>query len=128
MTTQAMTVGQRKNAVRALIGATVFTVAVLGGAALWQVRPGGHVAVPATSATVGTISEGATPLGGLAERYRDEVREAAALREARVTTMGGMAELYRDQVAARSAAAEGTAGHLGGMAELYRDLAAASSR
>ena len=108
MTTQATTVRQGKSGVRALIGA-----------ALWQVRPLGHGATPVRSAAIGTVSEGAPALGGLAERYRDQARAAAAEREARVTTMGGMAELYAARQAEAAAIAE-VERRMGGMAELYR--------
>ena len=127
MTTQATTIRQSMGGVRARIGATVCTVAVLAGALLWQVRSGGDVAPPATSAAVSTSREGAPLRGGLAERYQDQARAAAAEREARVPTMGGMAELYAAQQAEATVIAD-LESRMGGMAEVYRAQARASTR
>lgn len=102
MTTQTTTNQPSTKGTRALIGATVCTVAVLSGAVLWQARPGDHVAPPATSQRGSTSNEGAPALGGLAERYREQARSAADEREARVTSMGGMAELYAAQAGSGS--------------------------
>jgi hypothetical protein len=146
MTTQT-TIRESTGGVRSLLAATVFTAVALAGAALWLVRPGGDQPVaPAAGASVGTTNDGAMPMGGLAERYRDEQQAEAAREAAGVTTMGGLAELYRDQERARAeregarvlpqgglveqypedqralATAETT---LGGMAELYGEEEAA---
>jgi hypothetical protein len=51
MTVQTTTIQHSKREVLGLIGATVFTCAVLGGVALWQVWPSGQAAAPATRAT-----------------------------------------------------------------------------
>src|SRR5262245_5667241 len=124
MGTQATTFGGRKGPARSLIGATVLTAAVLGGAALWQVRFSGPGATPATSAAVGHSAAGTAPMGGLAELYLEQSHELAAARAARVPVMGGMAELYAEQAAETRAAIERNS-RMGGMAELYQEQAAA---
>ena len=40
MTTQTPSMSQNRIGVRTLLGATVATLAVLGGSAFWQTRPG----------------------------------------------------------------------------------------
>jgi hypothetical protein len=83
MTTQATTVQHSKREILGLISTTVFTFAVLGGVALWQVWPSGQAAAPTTSATTSAVrspADGGLPSGGLAERY-DEMRAAATVRE-----------------------------------------------
>ena len=148
MTTQTTTIQPSSNGMRALIGAAAASLAVLGGALLWQVRPISETTVPTTTTTISTSGEGVAPLGGLAEQYRDEQRAAAAAVAARVTTRGGMAELYAERMPVAATAPTTTLGGLaeryaeeqaaaraevarlermGGMAELYRDQAAAAS-
>ena len=120
MTTQATTVRRSKQGTWGLIGATAATLAVLGGALLWQGRPSSEVAAPDTTGTIATtMQDGTAPRGGLAELYRDQADAAAAERDARVTTIGGMAEFYAAQQAEAAATAE-LEGRIGGMAELYR--------
>lgn len=99
MTTQTTTIRASSSGMRALIGAAAAGLAVLGGALLWQARPASEPAPPAAITTIGRTSEGAAPLGGLAERYAEE-QAAARAAVARLERMGGMAELYRDQAAA----------------------------
>ena len=67
MTTQTTTIRPSRNGARALIGAAAATLAVLGGALLWQARPTSETAAPTTT-TVRTMNEGVAPLGRLAER------------------------------------------------------------
>lgn len=147
MTTRATTIQASKQRARALIGATAATIALVGGALLWQARPATETAMPATATTgstfVGsTFNEGVAPLGGLAEQAREAQQAEAARAAARVTTRGGMAEFYAErtpvtatarvtaqggmaelyaeqQTAARASAA--LLERIGGMAELYRD-------
>lgn len=120
MTRQTITIEQSKPDVRALIGMTAATLAVLGGVLLWQVRPIAETATPVTSATSSTVSDGVAPRGGLAERYLEQQRESAAREAARVTTMGGIAEMYAGQEAEARATVERES-RMGGMAEMYRD-------
>ncbi len=149
MTTQTTTIRPSRNGVRALIGAAAATLAVLGGALLWQVRPTSEIAVPVTTIPSVTSSAGVAPLGGLAELYYEEQQAQAARAAAQVTTRGGMAELYAEQgmpvvrtapvttlggmaelYGEQQAAARATVAQLermGGMAELYRDQAATGS-
>ena len=114
MTTQTTTIRTSSSGMRALIGATAASLAVLGGALLWQARPASETASPA--ATVSTMNEGVAPMGGLAEQYRDEQRA----QEARVTTEGGMAELYAQQRADRFADEAARLRDLGGADVPYR--------
>jgi hypothetical protein len=103
MTTQATTTRESKSGVRSLLAATAFTAVALAGAAFWLVRPDGQEGTaPATHSATTATSEGAIPMGGLAERYRDEqqAREATD-----VTSRGGLAELYAEQQAAGGATA-----------------------
>ena len=120
MTTQTTTIQPSRQGVRALIGATAFTLVVLGGAALWQLRRSNEATAPSATSVTTTTADATLPMGGLAERYRDQARAAAAEREARVTTMGGIAELYAEQQAEAQATIE-REGRRGGMAELYRE-------
>src|SRR3712207_361775 len=78
MTTQTTTIQSSTKGMRALIGATAATVAVLGGALLWQARPASETATPAATTSIGTSSEGVVPLGGMAEQYREQQEAAAA--------------------------------------------------
>src|SRR5690242_3782915 len=102
MTTQATTVQRSKGGPRVLIAAGALALAVLGGAALWQMRSGGEAgASRATTAAVAlpavrSATDGVVPLGGMAELYRDQARVAVAVTDG-VRPLGGMAELYRDQ-------------------------------
>ena len=122
MTTHTTTIQAHTKGMRALIGATAATLAVLGGALLWQVQPTSETAAPRATTTSSRTSEGVAPLGGLAELYREQREAAAATATARVTTRGGLAELYGEQqAAARTTAA--LLERMGGMAELYRDQA-----
>jgi hypothetical protein len=75
---------------------TAVTAALVGGAALWHVRPSTDVAIPVTSATGHSIDQDLTSRDGLAEFYRDQSRVAAVEPDVRVTTMGGLAELIRE--------------------------------
>jgi hypothetical protein len=129
MTTQTTTTPTSKQGTRALFGATAVTLTLLGGAMLWQMRPVDQPAAP-SSTTVSAINEGAIPMGGLAERYQDEVQVAAIAAQA--TARGGMAELYADQaVPVTDQEIETALGFsdsmsegnppMGGLAELYRD-------
>jgi hypothetical protein len=144
MTTQT-TIRESTGGVRSLLAATAFTAVALAGAALWLVRPGGQEAAPAAGTSVSTASDGAIPMGGLAERFREAQRAEAAREAAGTPDMGGLAERYRDQERAQSeregarlpprgglveqypedqralATAETT---LGGLAELYAEQAA----
>ena len=120
MTTQTTTIRTSSGGMRALIGATAASLAVLGGALLWQARPASETAAPAATATVSTMSEGVTPQGGLAEQYRDQERATAAAAAARVTTAGGMAELYAQQRADRFADEAARLNALGGADAPYR--------
>lgn len=119
MTTRTTTLHRDKGGMRELIGATALTLAVLSGGALWQVRDAGDTPATPTVAARGTVGDGVVPMGGMAERYAELERAAAAAREARVPTMGGMAELYTHRAAEAAAVAELEA-RLGGQAELYR--------
>ena len=122
MTTQTTTIQPGTKGVHALIGAAAASLAVLGGALLWQGRQSSETAAPVMTTSSSTISEGVAPLGGLAEQYRDEQQAQAA----QVTTTGGMAELYAEQqTAARTVAAQ--LERMGGMAELYRHQAQRAS-
>ena len=125
MTTQTTTIQPTTKSMRALIGATAVALAVLGGALLWQGRPTSEPVTPAIGTTSSTLSEGAAPLGGLAERYLEEQRAEVARQAARVTTTGGMAELYAEQEADARASVERES-RMGGMAQLYRDQATAA--
>ena len=146
MTTQTTAIQTNTTGLRALIGAAAASLALLGGALLWQARSASETAVPVTTTSSNTSSEGVAPLGGLAEQYRDEQQAQAArdaarvttrgglaeryaehgvpvVRTAPITTMGGMAELYGEQqAAARATVAQ--LERMGGVAELYRDQAA----
>jgi hypothetical protein len=125
MTTRTTTIRTSSGGMRGLIGATAAGLAVLGGALLWQARPASETAAPVATTSVASYREGAAPLGGLAEQYRDEAAAQAAREAARVTTRGGLAELYAErQAAARAEVAR--LERMGGMAELYRDQAAAA--
>ena len=123
MTTQTTTMQPSTKGVRAFIGATAATLAVLGGALLWQVRPTSETAAPATTTMVSTMNDGVAPLGGLAEQYHEQQQTAAAVAAARVTTTGGMAEFYAAQAPVATTAAVTT---MGGMAERYREQQAAA--
>ena len=108
MTTQTTTIRRSRKDARAFIGAAAASLAVLGGALLWQARPTGQTAAPVATTSSSTISEGVAPLGGLAELYQQQAGTAAAAREAQVTAMGGMAELYAAQAAEAAAPAHYT--------------------
>ena len=56
MTTQTTTIRTANNGMRALIGTTAASLAVLGGALLWQGRQGGDTAAPPTTSG-GTLVE-----------------------------------------------------------------------
>ena len=58
MTTQTTTIRTNGNGMRALIGTMAASLAVLGGALLWQGRQGGDTALPRTT-SVGTLDGGA---------------------------------------------------------------------
>ena len=144
MTTQTTAIWTSSTGMRALIGAAAASLALLGGALLWQPRPASETVTPVAN----TSSEGVAPLGGLAEQYHEQQQAQAARDAARVTTRGGMAELYTEQqtsvvttapvtttggmaelYAEQEATARATAAQrerMGGMAELYRDQAAAT--
>ena len=125
MTTRTITIQPSSNGMRSLIGAAAASLVLLGGALLWQARSTGEIAAPVATNTISTSREGVAPLGGLAERYREQQEAAAAAAAARVTTRGGMAELYAEQEADGRSAIE-LESRMGGMAELYRDQAAAA--
>ena len=57
MTTQTTTIQRTTKGARAFIGAAATTLAVLGGALLWQARPTSDTVAPAMTATVGTVSD-----------------------------------------------------------------------
>jgi hypothetical protein len=69
MTVQTTTLQHSKHEVLRMIGTTVFTCAVLGGVALWQVWPSGPAAAPATRATtsaaIAFMPEPESPLNAL---------------------------------------------------------------
>ena len=89
MTTQTTTIEASKPGARALIGTTVATVVVLGGALLWQARPASETAAPITSAPISssTLDEGVAPLDGLAQQSRERQQTAAAAAAARVPVL-----------------------------------------
>ena len=117
MTTQVTTVQQSKQGVRALIGATALAVMVLGGTAIWQLRPSSEATTPDARTVTAVTTEAGAPVGGMAELYH-AAQQAQAVREAaQVTTHGGMAELYAEQQAENRASIERES-RLGGMAEL----------
>lgn len=122
MTTQTTTIQPSTKRARAFIGAAAATLALLGGALLWQARPASETAAPGTttSSSSSTINEGVAPMGGLAEQYRDQARAAGSQQQPAVVdepgstlnapylrggiptapasdTMGGMAEFYAEQ-------------------------------
>ena len=124
MTTQATTLirEQGRHGLRSLVGMTAATLAVLGGVVLWQVQAGGHEAAPSTSATVGTIGEGATPQGGLAELYRDRAREAMGIWAQPAFVPEPESTLNASYLPAATAIAP-TSDTMSGMAELYGEQA-----
>lgn len=73
---------RRSKSMQALIGSTVVTLAVLGGA-LWQLRPSGAAARPHAT-TIGT-AVGARPVGGMAERFQDQAQGAVPGRQTPAT-------------------------------------------
>ena len=149
MTTRTTTITTNTKSMRAVIAAAAASLAMLGGTLLWQALPASETATPVATTRTGTSSEGAAPMGGLAEQYHDEQQARAAREAGQVTTRGGMAEHYAEQpvpvaatepitttggmaelYAERQAAARDEVARLarmGGMAELYRDQAAATS-
>lgn len=123
MTTQTTTIQPSTKGMRTLIGAAAASLAVLGGALLWQARPTSETAAPVATTHSSTSSEDVVPLGGLAELYREQ-QVAAAAAATRVTTLGGMAELYAErEIEARATAAR--LERMGGMGELYAEQQAA---
>ena len=126
MTTQTTTIQPSTTGLRALIGATAASLALLGGALLWEARSNSETATLAPTPGISTSSEGVAPLGGLAEQYREQQQAQAEHAAAHVTTRGGMAEFYVEQgvPVVRTAAVT----PLGGLAELYRDQAVTASR
>ena len=109
MTTQAHTIEQEQQGAWAHIAATAFTLAVLGSATLWLVRPDGHLLPSAEEAMVGAQGDGAAARGGLRERYAaqqaprtmgtniadlDAKRAAAALQTLVVASPGDIPEAY----------------------------------
>ncbi len=125
MTTQTTTIQPSTKGVRVLIGAAAASLALLGGALLWQARPASETASPVATSTMSAASEGVVPVGGLAEHYREQQQSAAAVVAARVTTTGGMAELYAERA---SVATPAPATTLGGLAEHYREQQTADRR
>ena len=96
MTTQTTTFQTSTKSMRAFIGAAAATLAVLGGALLWQARPTSETVAPVASTTVSTVNEGIAPMGGMAELYAEQETDMRANVE-RESRLGGMAELYREQ-------------------------------
>jgi hypothetical protein len=89
-----------------LVGSTALMLLVVGAAAVRLAQP--HTESPAAgerAIRTSVSSEGAVPLGGLAEQQREEQRTRAAGEAARVSTRGGLAELYAEQAARARAAA-----------------------
>ena len=71
MTTQTTTTQPSTRGMRALIGAAAASLALLGGAVLWQARPTSEPVTPVASTTMSRTShEDVAPLGGMAELYR----------------------------------------------------------
>jgi hypothetical protein len=88
--------------IRALIGAAAVTATVVVGGALWQERPSGGTGIHQTAAVTATsISDGARPMGGMVELYRDRGEQSAAGSGTAAAGandhMGGLAERWRDQ-------------------------------
>ena len=106
MARQAQTIERERHGIWAHIAATACTLAVLGSAAFWLVRPDGHTPRFAGVAMVGARGEGAAPRGGLAEQYAEDrrARSGPEAAEAESTTRGGLAERYAEQQAAMTGA------------------------
>ena len=142
MTTRTTTIEANTKGTRALIGATAATLALLGGALLWQARPSGEAATPraTASSSTSTVNEGGAPAVTDAEMYqRGQQAEAAPERTVNRVLVGSEAvaaaapagpvtdqEMYRAwQAAARTGAVQPEP--MGGLAELYRDQAQRAS-
>ncbi len=100
MTTQTTTIQPSKPSARALIGTTVATLAMLGGALLWQARPASEAAAPEATAIIGTVNvrELDPAMFSDAEMYQRQqaaVRPEAALSEMAVFIVGSQAEATR---------------------------------
>lgn len=76
MTTRTTTEEQETRGLRGVLTMTAVTLALLGGALLWQTRSASETAAPGTTTAVGAPSEGTAPMGGLAESYRDAQQAA----------------------------------------------------
>ncbi len=120
MTTQTTTIRSNAKGARAFIGAAAASLAVLGGALLWQARPTSETAAPVVATSTSTVNEGVAPMGGLAEQYRDAQQAQATRDAAQVTTTGGMAEFYAQQEADRFADEAARMSALGGVDAPYR--------
>lgn len=108
MTTQVTTPSrqQHRRGVRTQLVMTAITLAAIGVLALRLVPDSGdETAMSVTGSTAQSrTTEGAIPIGRLAEQHRENQRGAAALAEERTSMRDGLAERFAERVAAERAA------------------------
>jgi hypothetical protein len=97
MTTQTTTIEESSGGLRTLVGATAVMLAVLVGAALWLVWPGGGAATAPATAPVTAARDGTAPLSGSVEQYPEDQRAATAHEAPPAAMQDGLAQLGGEQ-------------------------------